>query len=69
MSTISDGSSPNLGVVCAHCRAGLVLDCDIGSVSKAFEVTCPMCGETRSYQEADVKVFESVANFTPGIGT
>jgi ribosomal protein S27E len=51
-------SSP--GVQCGNCGVGLVLEGDLNAIRFSFEVTCPMCGETRTYQHIQVHTFDAV---------
>ena len=55
-----DNSTTSPGVLCSSCGVGLVLDGNLNEIPHSLDVTCPMCGETKTYQRKDIQIFEAI---------
>jgi hypothetical protein len=45
------------GVVCKnpHCLNGIPLGGNVSGLPADFEITCPRCGQTKTYQKAEIQ--------------
>jgi len=51
----------SLGLICQNCQAGIpLIGDDPKTLPQSFEVTCPVCVETRTYQSAAIQTLQAV---------
>jgi hypothetical protein len=47
------------GVVCKGCSTGIAMGGNVAGLPDSFDLTCPRCGRTETYQKGEIQTLEA----------